>query len=58
LEEVRIFSVRDEKQRERERTMREMCITQRTLIVKDALAGEKGQYSALYCSPLPTEFLI
>ena len=46
-EELKAFSNRDAKQRERERDIRDMCITQRSLIIKDALAGEKGSCNAM-----------
>ena len=49
-EELRAFSNRDAKQRERERDIRDMCITQRSLIIKDALAGEKGPCNSMQCS--------
>ena len=39
---MKAYASRDGKQREREKDIRDMCITQRSLIIKDALAGEKG----------------
>lgn len=48
-EELKAYANRDAKQRERERDIRDMCITQRSMIIKDALAGEKGPCNAMPC---------